>query len=147
MFANCLSESSFLLRRYPHLLSNRQAKNRNGGDVFTKLSWHAGGGSSNSYKTVDSSDAQNLGIPFTGTGLRLVFTLTTTNTYTLRVINNASGATNTVSGTLGGTAGSTIDSIALFNFNAGASPDHDCLLQFPPNHRAVNPSRFGFVCA
>ena len=70
--------------------------------------------------------AHNLGIPFTGTGLRLVFTLTTTNTYTLRVINNASGATNTISGTLGGTAGSTIDSIALFNFNAGASPDHDC---------------------
>ena len=82
---------------------------------------YIGNDSSNSYKVVDSGGQHNLGVPFTSTGLHLVFTLNNTNTYTLVTIDNASGATNsTLSGTLAGTLGSTVDSIALFNNNAGA---------------------------
>jgi predicted outer membrane repeat protein len=73
----------------------------------------------NSYKVVDANGEHNLGVPFTGTGLQLVFTLTTTDTYTLLTIDNATGATNSMfSGTLAGSG--TVDSIALFNNNAGA---------------------------
>jgi hypothetical protein len=77
---------------------------------------------SNSYKVVDSGGVQNIGVPWTSTGLRLLFTLNTTNTYTLLTIDNASGATNTFTGTLTGSG--TVDSIALFNNNAGANADH-----------------------
>jgi hypothetical protein len=81
---------------------------------------YVGFDSSNSYKVVDSGGEHNLGVPFTGTGLHLLFTLNNTNTYTLLTIDNASGTTNsTFGGTLAGTAGSTVDSIALFNNNAG----------------------------
>ena len=76
-----------------------------------------------SYKVVDAGGLQNIGIPFTGTGLRLVFTLTGVNTYTLLVINNVTSVTNTVSGTLNGAG--PINSIALYNRNAGSGSDHD----------------------
>jgi hypothetical protein len=63
--------------------------------------------------------------------------LNTTNTYTLLTIDNASNATNTFTGTLSGAAGSSLDSIALFNFNAGNSPDHDCFFN---SMAVVNPA-------
>lgn len=85
-----------------------------------------GGDSSNSYKVVDAQGLQNIGVPFTGTGLHVVFTLITTNTYTLLTIDNASNTTNTFTGALGGAAGSTLDSLALYNLNAGKGPEHDC---------------------
>jgi hypothetical protein len=87
---------------------------------------YVGFDSSNSYKVVDSGGQHNLGVPLTLTGLHLLFTLNTTNTYTLLTIDNASGNTNsTFSGTLGGTSGSTVDSIALFNNNAGAGSSNN----------------------
>ena len=49
--------------------------------------------------------------------------MTGTNTYALLTIDNASGATNTWSGTLAGTG--TVDSLAVYNRNAGSSPGHD----------------------
>jgi hypothetical protein len=80
---------------------------------------YIGGDASNSYKVVDSTGQQNIGVPLTFTGLHLVLALTTTNTYMLLTIDNASGTTNsTFSGTLAGSG--TVDSIALFNNNAGA---------------------------
>ena len=85
-----------------------------------------GGDSSNSYKIVDAQGLQNIGVPFTDTGLHLVFTLNTTNTYTLLTIDNASNKTNTFAGALTGPAGSTLDSIALYNLNAGVGAAHDC---------------------
>ena len=85
-----------------------------------------GGDSSNSYKVVDAGGLQNIGVPFTGTGLHLVFMLNTTNTYTLLAIDNASNVTNTFAGTLGGATDGSLDSVALFNFNAGKGPDHAC---------------------
>jgi uncharacterized repeat protein (TIGR03803 family) len=72
-----------------------------------------------SYKVVDSSGVHNIGTGFTGTGKRLVFTLNTADTYTLLTIDNATGTTNSFSGTLAGSAGSPVDSIAMYNRNAG----------------------------
>jgi fibronectin-binding autotransporter adhesin len=84
---------------------------------------YIGNDASNSYKVVDSSGQQNIGMPFTGTGLRLKFTLTGANTYTLVTTDNATGAINTFSGTLSGSG--SINSIALFNRNAGSGPNFD----------------------
>jgi hypothetical protein len=87
---------------------------------------YIGGDSSNSYKVVDSAGLYNIGVPFTGTGLHLVFTLNTADTYTLLAIDNASGNTNAVvNGTLSGTSGGTVDSIALYNRNAGLGSAND----------------------
>ena len=83
-----------------------------------------GGGSD--YQIYDNAGQSDSGIFFTDTGLRFVFTLTTADTYSLQVIGNSSGTTNFYSGTLNGTPGSTINSIAIFNFSAGASPAQDC---------------------
>jgi len=81
----------------------------------------------NSYKVVDNAGLYNIGVGFTGTGLHLIFTLTSKDTYTLLVIDNASGNTNaTVNGTLGGTPGNTLDSLALYNRSAGSGSQYDC---------------------
>jgi hypothetical protein len=80
-----------------------------------------GGGAD--YQVVDASGTNDIGVPVTYTGKRLKFTLTGTNTYALLTIDNASGATNTWSGTLAGTG--TVDSLAVYNRNAGSSPGHD----------------------
>ena len=80
----------------------------------------------NSYKVVDNAGLYNIGVGFTGTGLHLIFTLTSKDTYTLLVIDNASGNTNaTLSGTLAGTSGSSIDSIAVFDINAGTNTPYN----------------------
>ena len=91
---------------------------------------YIGNDSSNSYKVVDGTlisypPPRNIGTGFTSTGKRLVFTLTGTNSYSLLTIDNAAGTTNTISGPLVGTAGSTIDSIAIYNRNAGSGPNYD----------------------
>ncbi|HTV39016.1 MAG TPA: S53 family peptidase [Candidatus Sulfotelmatobacter sp.] len=83
-----------------------------------------GGGSD--YQIYDNSGQSDSGIFFTDTGLRFVFTLVTADTYSLQVIENSTGSTNYYSGTLNGTPGSSINSIALFNFGAGSSPANDC---------------------
>ncbi len=80
-----------------------------------------GGGAD--YQVVDLTGVHDIGTGWTGTGKRLVFTLTGTDTYTLLTIDNASGATNTFSGTLTGSG--TVNSIALFNRNAGSTSDRD----------------------
>ncbi len=83
-------------------------------------------GGGNDYQIYDNAGQQDSGIFFTDTGLRFVFTLTAADTYSLQVINNSSGTTNSYNGTLSGTAGSGINSIAIFNFSAGTSPNNDC---------------------
>jgi hypothetical protein len=87
--------------------------------------FYLGGDSSNSYKVVDAGGLQDIGVPFTRTGLHLVFTLNTTNTYTLLTINNASNATNNFAGTLASATNSTLDSIAVFDLDAGEGLDHN----------------------
>jgi hypothetical protein len=55
-----------------------------------------------------------------------VFALGTNDAYKLTVIDNASGNTNaTLSGTLAGTSGSSIDSIAVFDINAGTNTPYN----------------------
>jgi hypothetical protein len=86
--------------------------------------YFVGGGSY--YTVVDSRGASSTGIGYTGTGQHLVFALGTNDAYTLTVIDNASGNTNaTLSGTLAGTSGGSIDSISLFNINAGATTPYN----------------------
>lgn len=82
------------------------------------------GGDSN-YSIFDSVNSQNAtGIGFTSSGLRANFVLTGANTYNLFVRDLLSGAvTSFIGRTLGGTSGSTIDSIALFDRNRGSVPD------------------------
>jgi hypothetical protein len=77
------------------------------------------------YRIVDEGGVENTGVPYTGTGLRLKFILTGTDTYTLQTIDNASGKVYFFSGTLGGTVGGTLDSIALFSNDAGNGPQFD----------------------
>ena len=70
------------------------------------------------YKILDSGGSENTGVSYTTTGLRLKFTLTGTNTYTLLTIDNKTGTNFTFNGTLKGSG--TVDSVALFNRNAGS---------------------------
>jgi hypothetical protein len=86
--------------------------------------YFVGGGSD--YTVVDSGGARSTGVGFTGTGQHLVFALGTNDAYTLTIIDNASGTTNaTMSGTLAGTSGSSVDSISLFDINAGANTPYN----------------------
>jgi hypothetical protein len=83
---------------------------------------YVGFDATNSYKVVDAGGLRNIGLPFTGTGLSLVFTLNTADTYMLLAIDNITGTTNMVTGTLAGSG--TIAGLTLFNRNAGSNPDH-----------------------
>jgi hypothetical protein len=58
-------------------------------------------------------------------GLHLTFTLGTNDSYTLTLLTYGTGAINTITGTLGGTPGGALNSIALFNNDAGATSSHN----------------------
>ncbi len=89
-------------------------------------------GGATDYTVADSSGARDTGVAFTGTGLQLVVSLGASDAYTLTIIDNASGNTKaTVTGTLAGTPASSIDSIALFNNNAGTGPNYDLFFNSP----------------
>jgi hypothetical protein len=81
--------------------------------------------SSADYTVVDGAGAYDSGVPLTYTGMHLIFTLGTNDSYTLTIITYGGGTTNTISGTLGGTPSSTLDSLALFNNDNGAGSPHD----------------------
>ncbi len=103
-------------------------------------------GLGNDYTVVDAAGARDSGIPVTWQGMHLVFTLGTNDSYTLGVITYGSGVTNVITGTLAGSADSTLDSIALFNNNNGTDPPHDVffnsllVLNFAPltNTNSIN---------
>jgi hypothetical protein len=80
------------------------------------------GGDSN-YTISDFDGVHDTGIPYTGTGLHLELTLTSADTYTLLVTDNATGAMTTFAGTLASSG--TLDSVALFNSNAGSGMSFD----------------------
>ncbi len=75
------------------------------------------------YRILDAGGTENSGVSYTPTGLLLQFTLTGTNTYSLLTIDNKTGANYTFSGTLAGSG--TVDSLAVFNNNAGSGGDYD----------------------
>jgi hypothetical protein len=105
-------------------------------------------GGTASYAVVDSTGYRPLGVPWTPTGLHLVFTLNTADTYTLQTIDNASGATNTITGTLTGIG--SLDSLALYNRNAGSGSDHDAYfnsLQILSPRAGGGGCKMGFIFA
>jgi len=83
-------------------------------------------GGNSDYEYIDSTGVHDSGIAFTSTGLQLSLRLIGTDQYTLTVSNgNSTALLGTYSGTLEGTAGSSIDSFAVFNNDAGSGGAHD----------------------
>jgi hypothetical protein len=79
-------------------------------------------GGSNDYTVSDNAGPNDSGIGFTRTGIHCEITLTSTDTYSITIIRYAGSVTaetNTLTGTLKGTAGTVIDRLQLFNANAG----------------------------
>jgi hypothetical protein len=60
------------------------------------------------------------GVALTYGGLKVAFTLTTGDAFELRLNDGAP-----MTGTLGGTAGTPIQGVAFFNYNAGSGSSHD----------------------
>jgi hypothetical protein len=94
--------------------------------------------------TINNGSPINSGVPFTGDGLRLTFTLTGANAMTLTIssLNGSNGGTNSVFAGLGlaGGTGTDIEQIRFFNFNAGAGSNHDAFynnLQIIPEPSTV----------
>jgi hypothetical protein len=92
------------------------------GEVNRFEFYYVGGDSVDSYKVNASGGQSNLSptVGFTGNGLLLEFTLTGTDAYSLAVKNTGGTTLSTKTGTLGGTAGTGIEQVRLFNFNAGS---------------------------
>jgi hypothetical protein len=80
-------------------------------------------GGDSTYTIWDNAGAQDTGIPYTGTGLHLEFTLTSADTYTLVVTDNATGAMAIFDGALASSG--TLDSVAVFNSSAGSGSAFD----------------------
>jgi len=89
-----------------------------------RLQFYLAGGNTD-YTIVDAAGAHDSGVPLTYAGMHLIFALGTNDSYTLTIITGGSGSTNTISGTLGGAPSSTLDSIAVFNNNAGPDAPHN----------------------
>jgi uncharacterized repeat protein (TIGR03803 family) len=105
---------------------------RNGNAATTPADYATGArlqfylaGYNDDYAVVDAAGVRDTGVPLTYSGLHLIFTLGTNDSYTLSIVSYGSGTTNIISGTLAGTTGSTLDSIALFNNDNGADSEHD----------------------
>ena len=83
-------------------------------------------GGNSDYTYIDGTGSHDTGIAFLDTGLQLSLRMIGANGYTLTVSNgNNTALLGTYSGTLEGTANSSIDSFALYNNNAGGGGAHD----------------------
>lgn len=82
------------------------------------------GGSPN-YKYADSAGDQSTSVGFTDDGLTFSLTLTGTDTYTMTLTRLDGSGSQTISGTLAGTAGGGIGQVEIYNSNAGFNGDHD----------------------
>ena len=81
-------------------------------------------GGQQDYTYTDSLGAgQDSLIAYTNGGLTFAFTLTGTNTYKLVLNTLADQQTNTITGTLAGTAGTGINAVTVFDNNAGTGND------------------------
>lgn len=81
-------------------------------------------GFQSNYSYIDGLGLTATAIPFTSTGLNLEFELTGTDSYAMTIAPIGGSATQ-FTGSLGGTAGSGIDRIRLFNANAGPGSGAD----------------------
>jgi hypothetical protein len=84
-----------------------------------------GGNANYSIATNSTSQLVDTGVGWTDGGLVVNFTLTGADTYSLSITGLASHASATISGVLGGVTGSGIDSVALYNQNAGGGANYD----------------------
>jgi glycosidase len=105
---------------------------RNGNSINSPTDYTTGarlqfylGGWDTDYTVVDAAGARDTGVPLTYSGLHLNFTPGANDSYSLLIISYGSGKTNVVLGTLAGAPNSTLDSIALFNNDAGTDSPHD----------------------
>lgn len=90
------------------------------------------GGSAN-YRVSDSSGSVDSGVGFTRTGIRCRMTLTGTDAYSMTIIRFAgtsTAVTNTITGTLSGTAGTVIDRLRFFYASGGGYNNGDNDLYF-----------------
>jgi hypothetical protein len=110
---------------------------RNGNTTNTVNNYNTGArfeffflGGSNDYYAVDSAGRRDTGVGYSSEALELEFTLTGTNTYSLHVTRLENNTSTIITGTLNGTAGSTIDSFALYNRNAGSGYQYDAFFNY-----------------
>jgi hypothetical protein len=97
--------------------------NKNNGQRFEFL--FIGGNADYYIATNSTSPLIDTGVGYTDGGLLLNFTLTGADTFSLSITGLTSGANTTITGALGGTSGSGIDSVALYNQNAGSGNHYD----------------------
>lgn len=81
------------------------------------------GGSANYFINDIRGLDQDTGIGWTDGGMHIEFTLTGLDTYSVKVVRGTT--TNTVSGTLGGTTGTSVDRVRFFNYRAGSGGNYD----------------------
>lgn len=99
---------------------------QNIGSGQNRFETYFSGGQSN-YSRLDSAGVSSTGVGFTSSGLTFAFTLTGADTYSIDITPIGS-STTTLTGTLGGNAGSGVDRLRFFNFNAGAGGGSDAFL-------------------
>lgn len=103
------------------LRSGNDTSNKNNGQRFEFL--FIGGGAN--YQILDNSGLVDTGIGYTDGGVKLDFMRTGLNSYAATITRLADNSSNTITGTLSGTSGSTIDSVALYNQQAGDGQNFD----------------------
>lgn len=99
---------------------------QNIGSGQNRFETYFSGGQSN-YSRLDSAGVSSTGVGFTSSGLTFAFTLTGADTYSIDITPIGS-STTTLTGTLGGNAGSGVDRLRFFNFNAGPGGGSDAFL-------------------
>jgi hypothetical protein len=105
------------------LRNGTDTSSKNNGQRFEFL--FIGGDADYYIATNSTSPLVDTGVSYTDGGLLLDFTLTGADSYSLSITGLTSGASAIVSGVLGGTPSSGIDSVALYNQNAGSGGNYD----------------------
>jgi hypothetical protein len=99
------------------------------------------------YRIVDATGERDTGMPHTSDGLDVVFTLTGTDTYAVTLTRLSDGFSVTLTGTLDGTAGSAIGSVALFNRFAGTGTAYDTFFNALQVYAAADADGDGYTIA
>jgi len=93
------------------LRTGNDATGKNNGERFEFLN------SSQQNYAISGSVFSNTAVPWTDGGVKVDFTLTSLDTYSVTISGLVSGVSQTLTGALQGTVGSTIDSVALYDEN------------------------------
>ncbi|MGO9527920.1 MAG: cellulase family glycosylhydrolase [Verrucomicrobiia bacterium] len=106
------------------LRTGNDTANKNDGERF-EFSYLGGGIGSYQIFTNPAAPPVNTSLGYTDNGFTLSFTLTSPDTFSLAIVGNNPAVSTTVTGTLGGTPGSAINSVALYNQFAGQGANYD----------------------